>query len=90
MTLYAEAVSRPLHTPRITKTFNVMVWVELDRVRTDQRFYTVSITGEQSAQPEALSYEVDGKPASMQDVANLFTWAKQDGSVEKIAEEVAA
>ena len=93
MTVYAEANTNApqiAFTPRITKTFNVMVWVEMDRVRTERRFYTVRITGEQGGMPETFSYSVDGKPASMQDVADILSWAKQDGSVEKVAEEVAA
>lgn len=92
MTVYAETVSSPLHTaPTLTKTFNVMIWVEMDRVRMSQRFYTVTITGQQSAQPEALTYTVDGNPATMQDVAEVLAWARtSQGSVEKVAEEVAA
>ena len=88
MTVYAEvnASAFQIVAPVITKTFNVMVWVEMDRVRMSQQFYTVSITGEQSAQPEALSYEVDGKPASMQDVADILAWARtSQGSIEKVA-----
>jgi hypothetical protein len=92
MTVYAEANANAFQIvdPVITKTFNVMVWVEMDRVRMSQQFYTVSITGQQSDMPSALSYEIDGKQADMADVADLLAWAKQGGSVEKVAEEVAA
>ena len=90
MSLYTRSSNTVLPAPTITKIFNVMVWTEMDRVRMSQRFYTVSITGEQSAQPEALTYTIDGKPADMEAVGNIFSWAKDGGSVEKVAEEVAA
>ena len=90
MTVYAEPASQTYHGTPITKTFNVMVWFEMDRVRMDSRFYTVTMTGEQSANPAELAYTIDGNPATMQQVSELLTWAKQDGSVEKVAEEVAA
>jgi len=67
-----------------------MVWTEMDRVRMGKHFYTVTITGERGAAPEALRYEIDGKPASMDDVGELLYWARYGGSVELVAEEVAA
>jgi len=90
MTLYAAPVTQASQPLTLTKTFNVMVWFEMDRVRMSSRFYTLTITGKQSDKPEALSYEIDGKPATMQQVSELLTWAKDGGSVEKVAEEVAA
>lgn len=80
-----------LTTPQlITKVFSLMVWTEMDRVRTGQRFYTVTITGAQDGQPEGFQYEVDGKPATMEDAAHLLRWARNGGSVEQVAQEVAA
>ena len=91
MTVYAADNARSLQAPpALTKTFNVMVWVEMDRVRVDQCFYKLSISGAQSGQPEALLYAIDGKPATMQQTADLLAWAKREGSVELVAEEVAA
>ena len=91
MTVYAEPVTQPFQSTTLTKTFNVMVWIEIDRVRVSSAYYTVTMTGEQGAAPEALTYTVDGNPATMQDVAEILAWARtSQGSVEKVAEEVAA
>lgn len=90
MTVYAEPVAQPFHSERVTRTFNVMVWVEMDRVRIERRFYTVTLTGQKGAAVGTLTYTIDGKPATMQDVAQLRTMARQEGSFELVAEEVAA
>jgi len=89
MTVYAEAVTQPsqpaLSAP-LTKTFSVLVWVEMDRVRIGSHHYTVTMTGQQSAQPADLTYTVNGNPATMQDVAEIIADAKcSQGSVEKVA-----
>lgn len=93
MIVYANPIGQPLQlipNTVLIKTFNVMVWVEMDRVRMVSRYYTLSITGMQCDEPNALTYSIDSASATMQQVADLLAWAKRDGSVEKIAEEAAA
>jgi len=86
MTVYAEPVAQTYQPPLLTKTFDILVWIEMDRVRMGSRRYTVTMTGEQNAQPTDLAYEIDGQPTTMQAVAEIIADSKRSqGSIDKAA-----
>lgn len=75
-------------TTIITKTYNLGLWIELDRVRLALQHHTVTLTGPQGGLPTHAT--INGHPASLAEVHDLYRRAKNGGEVEVVNVEVAA
>lgn len=88
MTQYAAQPVEVAHMPAlITKTYNIGVWAEMDRVRVQMQYHTVTLTGFQGGTP--ISATINGQDAPLAEVHDLYRRAKDGGEVEVVAEEAA-
>lgn len=88
MTLYTP--SQPEVSPlavKVTRHYQLMVWDDLDRVRTQQRWIHLEVTGVRGDSPRNYEYAMNGRPCTMTDAYWTLKQAQEEGNCEITAEE---